>query len=287
MKLKLISWNINGIRAILKKGFHDSVFKLEPDIICLQEIKADSEVMNKIDLGLSEYNLHYHSSQKKGYSGVATLSKAMSRKNQEASLFSNIQAGKDNLQLIDFQEGIGLSEFDYEGRFVLTRYLIKDRKINFTLINCYYPQGGRGRFRIDFKLGFYNNLIKVVHHLKSKGEKIILCGDFNTTFTDLDLARPKTNKNNTGCLPEEREVLKNLLDCGFIDSFRHFFPEKAESYTYWDQITRARERNVGWRIDLFLVDEKLIKYLKAATIHDQIYGSDHCPISVDLEFKDN
>jgi exodeoxyribonuclease-3 len=169
-----------------------------------------------------------------------------------------------------------------EGRTVITEYQTGSGN-GFTLINAYYPQGGRGQHRIDYKIEFYAEIFRLVQDLKNQNKKVILCGDFNTTVTDIDLARPKENRNVTGCLPEERAALNWFFEAGFVDSFRYFHPDQTGAYTYWDQITRARERNVGWRIDYFLVDQDLLPHLKSATIHEQIYGSDHCPVSIELD----
>jgi exodeoxyribonuclease-3 len=171
-----------------------------------------------------------------------------------------------------------------EGRLVETEVSDLEGKYLFTLINAYYPQGGRGPHRIEYKIEFYREVKKRTQELQKLGKKIVLCGDFNTTVGDIDLARAKENRKTTGCLPEEREALDWFLKDGFLDSFRHFYPEAADRYSYWDQITRARERNVGWRIDYFLVDKNLQENLKAADIHDQVMGSDHCPVSIELEF---
>ncbi len=185
------------------------------------------------------------------------------------------------VKLVDFQIGLGQEKFDVEGRVVITFYQINGSKL--ALINAYYPQGGRGQFRIEYKIDFYRAVLAQALKLKKSGHLVILCGDFNTTVADIDLARPKENRQTTGCLPEEREALNWFFEAGFEDSFRHFYPNQAGAYTYWDQITRARERNVGWRIDYFLVDQDLLPNLKKAQIHSEIFGSDHCPVSIDLE----
>jgi exodeoxyribonuclease-3 len=231
--------------------------------------------------------LHSHSAtNKKGYSGVATFSRTNHLDQvQETQLFSKPQPDsfEVNLQLTNNQVGLGLEKFDTEGRVVVTIYRTNTGH-NFSLINAYYPQGGRGQYRIDYKIEFYAEVLQLAQNLKKEGQNVILCGDFNTTVTDIDLARPKENRNTTGCLPEERTALEEFFEAGFVDSFRHFYPDRSGAYTYWDQITRARERNVGWRIDYFLVDEKLLPHLKSAEIHPEIMGSDHCPVSISLEF---
>jgi exodeoxyribonuclease-3 len=350
MTYKLHSFNVNGIRAIGKKGFWEWLETAQPDILAIQEIKADDEIMRgllsghpNINLtlldnqitdpsinssvahkpqvlslktesgkilrfaqddatkvnGLSlndsgnlvseklSYYLFWHAcSMKKGYSGTAIFFKP--------ELFKNVE----------IFTGLGNPKFDVEGRITGLK------TEHFTLINGYYPQGGR-EGRVSYKLEFYQELHNLVQRLENSGEKVILCGDFNTTLQDIDLARPKENRKTTGCLPEERVAFSWILkpehfdasqlqitnpdfsylnqdmisSLGFIDTFRHFFPDLKDKYSYWDQITRARERNVGWRIDYFNISPKLLPNLKSAQILDQVTGSDHCPVEVELEFK--
>jgi len=360
MSYKLYSFNVNGIRAIGKKGFWEWLESAQPDILAIQEIKADDEIMRSLLSGhpninltlldnqitdpsvnssaahkpqllasnagfnkilkqvqdetveattvspfegretevladfvrndtrnnMLNYHLFWHScSMKKGYSGTAIFFKPEKFKNVE--IFT----------------GLGNPKFDVEGRItgLKTEY--------FTLINGYYPQGGR-EGRVSYKLEFYQELHDLVQKLENQGEKVVLCGDFNTTLQDIDLARPKENRKTTGCLPEERVAFswilkpehfdatqlqvtnpefanleqKKIESLGFIDTFRHFYPDLKGKYSYWDQITRARERNVGWRIDYFNISPKLLSNLKSAQILDQITGSDHCPVGVELEF---
>jgi exodeoxyribonuclease III len=284
--MKLITWNINGIRAVCKKGFWEWFETELPDAVCLQEIKADDEVMvkwwadtlkgfgveqevsggifgedlNKTKLGthfLSNYNIIWHAcSIKKGYSGTAIIY-------------------KKSLSAIA-RKGLGIEKFDNEGRTTILEFGES------VLVNCYYPQGGRPE-RIPFKIEFYEAMIKLVDGCKSKGKKVIICGDLNTTVTDIDLARPKENRKTTGCLPEEREVLDRLIKAVGFDSFRHLYPDMPDKYTYWDQITRARDRNVGWRIDYMIVDEKLVYNIKEVTHLETVMGSDHCGVKLEIE----
>jgi exodeoxyribonuclease III len=284
--MKLITWNINGIRAVCKKGFWEWFETELPDAVCLQEIKADEEVMVKwwddtlkgfgveqeVSGGifgeekaeskpgthfLSNYNIIWHAcSVKKGYSGTAIIYK----KSLDATA----------------KKGLGVEKFDNEGRATILEFG------NNVLINCYYPQGGRPE-RIPFKLEFYEEMINLVQSYKSKCKKVIICGDLNTTVTDIDLARPKENRKTTGCLPEEREVLDRLIKAVGVDSFRHLYPETVDKYTYWDQITRARDRNVGWRIDYMIVDEKLVDNIKEVAHLETIMGSDHCGVKLEIE----
>ncbi len=298
MLINLASWNINGIRSAIKKGFWEVTTKLNLDVLCLQEIKASPQVMHNLYtiLDYTPYSLDFIcATNRQGYSGVATFSLSKNCQNHtekslNTGLFQeNRQIEKDysklitkNLVLTKTQIGLGIEKFDIEGRTIITFYQINNHDI--ALINCYYPQGGRGQFRIDYKIEFYEAVLIQARNLKSQGYVVILCGDFNTTVADIDLARPEDNRNTTGCLPVERRALNSFFEAGFIDSFRYFYPNLPNKYTYWDQITRARSRNVGWRIDYFLIDSVLLPNLKQANIHDDIFGSDHCPVSIQLEF---
>jgi exodeoxyribonuclease III len=261
--MKLISWNINGIRASIKKDLWSKIDELKPDILCVQETKADKDIMSQDIVKHDDYDLAFNSCDiKKGYSGVANY-------------INNRIVGSTESDL-----DLGMEEFDQEGRFVCTKFKYKDFKI--ALINCYYPQGGRD-FRIPFKINFYHNVLEKALKYRKEGYKILLCGDFNTTFADIDLARPKENRNTTGCLPIERDALNDMVKYGFVDYFRLMYPDKEGVYSYWDQITRARERNVGWRIDFFLVDEDLIEFCEDIEVRMDIMGSDHCPVVLNLK----
>jgi exodeoxyribonuclease III len=271
--LRLLSWNVNGIRAGLKKGFWEKLTELKPDILGIQETKAGPDIMQSGILDNDIYSINFHSStMKAGYSGVAIFS-------------ANKPFNSDlKLEVVESKSGLGIEEFDVEGRIVLTKYKSSSEKLpTFVIINGYYPQGGRGPHRIEYKIEFYKKVKQLADKLRKEGEKVMLCGDFNTTVGDIDLARPKENKNTTGCLPEEREALDWFLKDGFVDTFRHFYPELKDKYSYWDQITRARERNVGWRIDYWLADKTLLPLIKDAYILDQVMGSDHCPVGIDLD----
>ncbi len=261
--MRLISWNINGIRAAIKKGLWDKLSQINADVVCFQETKADADIMNQAGLIHPDWELYFHScSMKKGYSGVATLVKKSA-----------------NIHLESFSQGVGIEKFDVEGRVIVAHLTQGDLKIS--LINAYYPQGGRDG-RIPFKIDFYEAMYDLANDMRQLGQMVVLCGDFNTTIGDIDLARPKENRNTTGCLPVERTAFDLFLQHGFIDTFRHFYPDTSDKYTYWDQITRARDRNVGWRIDYFLIDDKLLSRLTQADILDQIMGSDHCPVCIEL-----
>lgn len=261
--IKIVTWNINGIRAAIKKDFKSKITAINPDILCLQEIKADNDIMKsekgKTDFKVPGYTLYYNSCQiKKGYSGVALYV-------------------KDNLAK-DFGESVTTKldeNIDGEGRYISI-------DINGTVvINCYYPQGGRP-VRIPYKINFYNKVEKRVKELQKLGKNIVLTGDFNTTFADIDLARPAQNRKTTGCLPIERGALNNFINLGLSDIFRQQNPTLEGQYSYWDQITRARERNVGWRIDYFLVSNSFLTTPSKSIILQDILGSDHCPVQLDV-----
>jgi exodeoxyribonuclease III len=261
--MKYISWNINGIRAAIKKGLWEKLDQLEVDVVCFQETKADSDIMSQSGLIPENWDIVFHScTLKKGYSGVATLVRKSS-----------------DITIVSSRIGLGDEEFDVEGRVVTTELHTKD--ISIVLINAYYPQGGRDG-RIPYKIKFYECMHEYAESFKKLGKSVVLCGDFNTTVGDIDLARPKENRSTTGCLPEERDALNLFLKNGYIDTFRTFYPDTIARYSYWDQITRARERNVGWRIDYFIVDEAIISHIKKAEILDDILGSDHCPVMIEI-----
>lgn len=255
--LRLFCWNVNGIRAIQKKGFLDWVKKESPDVLCLQETKAQIE---QLDEGLTKvdgYCCHFFSAERKGYSGVATYSKETP---------------------LNVKTGFGKSAYDLEGRVIETEY--KD----FTLFNVYFPNGGRGPERIKYKLDFYDELFFHIEKIRKKKKNVIICGDFNTAHKEIDLARPKENEMNTGFLPIERQWIDNIINLGYIDIFREYNKE-AEQYTFWDNYTRARERNIGWRIDYFFISKEMRKMAAGAKIHMDVMGSDHCPIELDLSVQ--
>jgi exodeoxyribonuclease III len=253
--MKLISWNVNGLRAVHKKGNWGHVFEHSPDILGLQEIKSTKEQLPEEVVNVPGYFSYFNSpTEKKGYSGVA--------------LYSRIEPEQ-------VEYGMGIPEFDVEGRVITAHY--KD----FVLLNVYFPNGGQGPHRIAYKLRFYEAFLKHIETLRGLGKGIIFCGDINTAHEEIDLARPKENQNNTGFLPEEREWLDEVVAEGYVDTFRHLNPEKV-AYTYWDLFTRARDRNVGWRIDYFFISPDLVPRLKNAFILSSVFGSDHCPLGIEL-----
>jgi len=254
-KLNLLSWNVNGIRAAHKKGFLEWLEKEKPDILCVQETKAQEEQLTSELLSPNCYKTYWSSAEKKGYSGVATYTK---------------------IEPKEVKKGLDIKRLDNEGRTLISDFG------DFILYNIYFPNGQRSQERLDFKLDFYNEFLKQVNKLKDKGKKIIVCGDVNTAHTEIDLARPKENKDTSGFLPVERSWMDKFFSYGYIDTFRHFCKEGGH-YTYWDPVTRARERNVGWRIDYFFITPNLLKSLKKAFILSDVMGSDHCPLGIELD----
>lgn len=255
--MKIISWNVNGIRANFKKGAFAQAFTLKPDILCLQETKAEPSQLTPDILSPAGYTSYFSSSKiKKGYSGVAIYTKVVPEK---------------------VTYGIGMPGDDDEGRTVTAHYA------DFVLINCYFPNGGGAPERLTYKLEFYDAFLKYVNKLKKSGKKIIFTGDVNVAHTEIDLARPKENETHVGFLPEERAWVDEVIADGYVDVFRNFYPNKKEVYTYWDQKTRARERNVGWRIDYFFASPNILTKIKSFKTHPDILGSDHCPIEINLE----
>lgn len=253
--MKLVSWNVNGLRAIHRKECWKPLLKLNADIFGLQEIKAEEEQLPEEVRNPKGYYAYFNSSKtRKGYSGVALYTKE---------------------EPIEVFADMGIPELDQEGRLIGAEF--KD----FYVFNVYFPNGGGGPERLAYKLDFYDAFLEFIEK-KRRVKPVIFTGDVNTAHEAIDLARPKENAKNTGFLPEEREWLDEVVRAGYIDTFRHFFPTKEGSYSYWDMKTRARDRNVGWRIDYFFASQELRKKLKKAEIHKDIFGSDHCPISVTL-----
>ena len=255
-KLRLVSWNINGIRAAYKKGFLDWFKKENPDILCIQETKAHPDQLDDTLKNVNGYESYFSSAEKKGYSGVVTYSK---------------------LKPINVQQGIEIKKFDSEGRFIITEF------DEFILFNIYFPNGKASEERLQYKMEFYETFLKHGKKLLKENKKIIVCGDVNTAHKEIDLARPKENSVISGFLPQEKEWIDKFLSAGFIDTFRIFNQEPAQ-YTWWDMVTRARERNVGWRIDYFYISENLKNNITSASIHSAVMGSDHCPIGIELKF---
>jgi len=255
--MKLISWNVNGIRAVLKKGFLDWLKAAEPDILCLQETKAHYDVLPPELKVYDPYTISYCSGIKKGYSGVSTWSIEKTR---------------------DINYGFGLERrFDEEGRILHTVYE------KFELLNIYFPNGNKDEERLQYKMDFYDACLSYCNDLVSQNKKLVICGDVNTCHNEIDLARPKENSNVSGFLPIERAWVDRFISEGYVDTFRHFHPDEAK-YSWWSMRTAARERNIGWRLDYFFVSENLLDKVIDSTIDNETMGSDHCPIILEMEF---
>ena len=254
--MRMLCWNVNGLRAVLKKGYLDWLRREDADIVCVQETKAAGVQMPLEILEMPGY--HFYSTsplEKKGYSGVA--------------LFT-----KEEPKSVSY--GFGIEKYDSEGRIIIADYK------KFVLLNIYFPNGKMSQERLDYKMGFYDAFLDHVDKLKAEGRKVVVCGDVNTAHTELDIARPKENSKKSGFLPMERQWMDKFEAHGFIDTFR-VFQKEGGHYTYWDTFTKARERNVGWRIDYFYISDDLKKNLQDAFIESDVMGSDHCPIGIDIK----
>jgi exodeoxyribonuclease-3 len=261
--MRIISWNVNGLRANVKKGGFDWFINESPDVYCIQETKAHPD---QLEEGVRKPNGYYayfdHSKGRKGYSGVA--------------IYSKIEPNK-------VEYGLGKEELDQEGRFLaLFFHDLNNMPNKLVIINTYFPNGGGGPDRLDFKLRFYDEFLKYVNKQRKNGYEVIFCGDVNTAHTEIDLARPKENEENTGFLPIERAWIDKVIESGYVDIFRHQHPDLKDAYTYWDMKTFARDRNVGWRIDYFFISQGLIDLVKKTEILDNVMGSDHCPIGLEI-----
>ena len=253
--MRILSWNVNGLRAALNKGFLQWMKKSSPDILCIQETKAHPDQLNDEILNPDGYHSYWDSSTlKKGYSGVATFSKE---------------------EPLKVEKGLGIEKFDAEGRVLMTEF--KD----FVLFNVYFPNGKASSDRLNFKLEFYEAFLHKIESLKKKGKKIIFCGDVNTAHKEIDLTHPKNNEKISGFLPIERKWIDRVIEHGYLDSLREFHPE-PELYSWWDMKTGARKRNVGWRIDYLFVQKELLKNLKDGFIMPEVMGSDHCPVGIEI-----
>jgi exodeoxyribonuclease-3 len=254
--MKILSWNVNGLRAVHRNGYWKGFLKENADIFCMQETKAHPDQLPDDLREVEGYFSYFASSEiKKGYSGVAIYTKTKPEK---------------------VEYGMGIKKFDQEGR-LLTLYFKK-----FVLLTVYFPNGGQGPERLKYKLDFYDAFLDHIEKIRKAGHKIIFCGDVNTAHEEIDLARPKANEGNTGFLPEERAWIDEVIRHGYIDTFRHINPNKKDAYSYWDMKTRARDRNVGWRLDYFFMSSDLQKDLKDAFILTDVFGSDHAPTGIQL-----
>jgi exodeoxyribonuclease-3 len=253
--LRIFCWNVNGVRSVWKKGFREWVEKESPDILCLQETKAQEEQLTEEMVKLFDYSCHYFSAERKGYSGVATYSRPVP---------------------VSVKKGIENPIFDGEGRVLQTDYE------QFSLFNVYFPNGGQGPERLQYKLDFYDAFFYYLERFRKKQKKIIVCGDYNTAHKEIDLAKPELWCRGSGFLPVEREWIDKVVNLGYIDIFRQYNGEPGW-YTYWDPITRAREKNLGWRIDAFFVTNEARDMVTDAKILNDVMGSDHCPAEITLK----
>lgn len=250
--MKLISWNVNGLRACVQKGFLDYFKQTDADFFCIQESKLQE---GQIDLDLPGYHQYWNYAQKKGYSGTAVF------------------ARKEPLHV---SYGLGIEEHDKEGRVITLEYE------NFYLVTCYTPNSQNELARLPYRMQWEDDFLTYLKQLDSK-KPVILCGDLNVAHTEIDLKNPKTNRKNAGFSDEERAKMTTLLDSGFTDTFRYFYPDKEGIYSWWSYRFKAREKNAGWRIDYFITSRRLDDKLKGAAIHTDIPGSDHCPIELTID----
>lgn len=253
--MKIITWNVNGIRSLVQKGFHEFLERENPDILCLQETKAHPDQLEEALTAPAGWHVSWSAAQRPGYSGTATFSR---------------------VPPLEVAHGFGIPKYDAEGRLVVTR--IED----FTLFNCYFPNGGSGQERHDFKQEFLKRFAHHLHRRVQDGENVIVVGDYNVAYLDLDVYDPQDLATESGFLPEEREWMRSFLAGGFIDTFRHFHPTARNRYSWWAYYQNARVGNRGWRIDHICVSRGLESRLKSAEILDQQMGSDHCPVVLEM-----
>lgn len=252
--MKIVSWNVNGIRAVEKKGFIDWLTQLDADIVALQETKAHPEQLNRELLEIGGYHSYFESAQKKGYSGVAIYSKT-----QPLSV-----------------RNLGDAIFDSEGRVIEAKYE------DFTLLNCYFPNSQKEGARLEYKLAFCDTILQRCNVLVESGEDVVLCGDYNIAHTEIDLKNPKSNVKNPGFLPQEREWMNSFLASGYSDIFREYHPGEEGHYTWWSYRFNARSKNIGWRIDYLCVNEGFKTRVQNPQILSEVMGSDHCPVSLEI-----
>lgn len=249
--MKLISWNVNGLRACVGKGFTDFVASADPDVLCLQETKLQA---GQIDLDLPGYHLFWNYAEKKGYSGTAVFTKT---------------------EPLSVTYGIGIDAHDHEGRVITAEYE------EFYLVCCYTPNAQDGLKRLDYRMEWENDFRAYLCRLDEQ-KPVILCGDLNVAHKEIDLKNPSSNRKNAGFSDEERGKMTELLGAGFVDSFRHFYPDLTGAYSWWSYRFNARKNNAGWRIDYFIVSERLRDRMEDALIHSEVMGSDHCPVELRL-----
>lgn len=251
--MKFISWNVNGLRACVQKGFLDFFTSIDADFFCIQESKLQA---GQIDLDLPGYHQYWNYAEKKGYSGTAIFAK-----NEPLSV----------------SYGIGIEEHDMEGRVITLEY------DNFYLVTCYTPNSQNELKRLPYRMQWEDDFREYLKTLDAK-KPVVLCGDLNVAHNEIDLKNPKTNRKNAGFSDEERAKMTELLGSGFTDTFRYFYPDAEGIYSWWSYRFKAREKNAGWRIDYFITSKRINDKLKKAAIHTDVLGSDHCPVEVDIEF---
>ena len=248
--MKIITWNVNGLRAVYKKGFEDFFNSVDSDIFCIQETKMQLE---QLDFDLpAEYNYYFNSAIKKGYSGTAIFTK---------------------FEPLNVTYGIGIEEHDSEGRVITLEF------DNFYMVNCYTPNSQRELTRLDYRMNWEDAFRKYLLDLNKK-KPVVMCGDLNVAHEEIDLKNPKTNHHSAGFTDEERDKMTELLNSGFIDTYRYLYPNETNCYTWWSYMMKAREKNIGWRIDYFIVSDSLKDKIQDVKIHTNIMGSDHCPVEL-------
>lgn len=250
--MKIISWNVNGLRSCLGKGFLDFVTKEDADIYCMQEIKMQE---GEAEINLKGYEMYFNSAEKKGYSGTAIFTK---------------------IKPVNVSYGMNIEEHDHEGRIITLEYEA------FYLVNVYVPNAKRELERLDYRMIWEDDFRKYVSNLDKK-KPVIICGDMNVAHEEIDIKNVKSNIGNAGFTYEERGKMTELLEAGFIDTYRYIYPDKADAYTWWSYMANARARNIGWRLDYFIVSSKFIEKIKDALIYDETYGSDHCPVGIEIK----
>ncbi|EKO1911424.1 exodeoxyribonuclease III [Clostridium botulinum] len=253
--MRIYSWNVNGLRAVAKKNFLEWIGKENPDILCIQETKLQENQLEDNIKNVEGYYSYFSFAQKKGYSGVATYTKE---------------------EPISVKHGIGIEKFDLEGRILITEFE------DFTLLNIYFPNGQRDEERLQYKLDFYEALFNYCDELVEEGKKLVICGDYNTAHNEIDLKNPKANEKASGFLRIERDWLDKIIERGYTDTFRNMNPDKIK-YSWWSYRFKARERNAGWRIDYHFVSNNLLDRVENTEILNEVYGSDHCPVMLELK----
>ena len=252
--MKLVSWNVAGFRACLKKGFEDFFNTSDADVYCLQEVKAEKE---EIPFNPEGYHFYLNTADKKGYSGTAIYSKK---------------------EPISVTYGMGIDEHDHEGRIITAEYE------DFYLVNEYVPNVKRDLSRLDYRMVWEEDFKKYLKKLEEK-KPVIVCGDFNVAHEEIDIKNAKANRGNAGFTDEERDKFTKLLESGFVDTFRYYNPDKKDMYSWWSYMGKAREKNVGWRIDYFITSKSIIDNVKNTEIYMDVFGSDHCPVGIDIDLK--